>query len=647
MNCEVLQLPSPDLAIDNIVVTKYDYKFIQINNYVFKCLQYPNFKENTVYIGHVYRKFLRTAPKKFVNISEYIPTLTDQENYVTIRIKHISKPETSIKVKKEALMEIILETLNGHILQHKMTFICHIDEYTFLLTITNIDVHLYHNVHNKLIIEEIINDCKDYLIIIDANKSILKNMDPLKAGIGGLSDEFKTIFRRSLALREYSSEEIKKLGVPHVKGVILYGPPGCGKTLIARQLSYMMNCNEPKIINGPEILDKFVGESERKIRELFTDAEADYEKYGDDSKLHVIIFDEIDAICAKRGMSTSGAKDGVVTQMLSKMDGVNPLNNILIIAMTNRLDLLDSALLRPGRFELQLEISLPDKKGRKEILDIHTKSMLENKYLDSKVNISKIAEITRNYTGAELAGLIRNAVSYALGRNYDLKQENKSNIKIIYEDFIVAHNEMKPAFGSNIKASHITNSKKIECQIQLINEIVDVIRNTKNQKIGLYGVIGSGKTFVSHLISQSVNLPYMQIITNFDFIGLTELVKANKLKEIFINSYKCNKNLIILDGIEHILDYSKIQGHVRISTIMLNTIKTLLTCQVSTNTQINQYIILTGNEETFKELELNSYLDSEFNIPLINTSTIKQVVDDIHKNKLDSEQIKEKYGIDY
>lgn len=145
-----------------------------------------------------------------------------------------------------------------------------------------------------------------------------------------------------------------------------------GKTLIARQIGKMLNGKEPKVVNGPEILNKYVGASEENVRKLFEEAEADQAAHGEASELHVIIFDEIDAICKSRGSVNSGAgvHDTVVNQLLTKIDGVDSLNNILLIGMTNRKDMLDEALLRPGRLEVQVEIGLPDDKGRLQILQV-------------------------------------------------------------------------------------------------------------------------------------------------------------------------------------------------------------------------------------------------------------------------------------
>lgn len=163
-------------------------------------------------------------------------------------------------------------------------------------------------------------------------------------GIGGLNEELFNIFRRTFASRRYSTSTIKRFGIKHVKGILLYGPPGTGKTLIARQLAKALNVKDLKIVNGPEIFSKFVGESEENIRKLFAEARADEQKLGDKSPLHIIVFDEIDAICKQRGMQGgvgSQVSDQVVNQLLTNIDGVEALNNIVVIGMTNRKDLLD------------------------------------------------------------------------------------------------------------------------------------------------------------------------------------------------------------------------------------------------------------------------------------------------------------------
>lgn len=170
-------------------------------------------------------------------------------------------------------------------------------------------------------------------------------------------------------------------------------------------------------MHGPEIFDKYVGGSEKKIRDLFEPAEKDMKNLGDDSKLHIIIFDELDAICRARGStgnSGTGVNETVVNQLLSKIDGVDSLNNILVIGMTNRKDMIDEAMLRPGRLEIHLEIGLPDENGRKQIFEIHTRHMKQNDLLGDNIKFDILAQKTKNYTGAEIEAVCRSATSFAL-----------------------------------------------------------------------------------------------------------------------------------------------------------------------------------------------------------------------------------------
>lgn len=276
-------------------------------------------------------------------------------------------------------------------------------------------------------------------------------------GIGGLDKEFNTIFRRAFASRVFPPEIIQQLDMKHVRGILLFGPPGTGKTLMARQIGKMLNAREPKIVNGPQILDKYVGESEANIRKLFAEAEEEEKRLGPNSGLHIIIFDEIDAICKQRGSgaSSSAVSDTVVNQLLSKIDGVDQLNNILIIGMTNRKDMIDEALLRPGRLEVMLEINLPSESGRLDILKIHTAKMSKWDKLGHDVNLAELAALTKNFSGAELEGLVRAAQSSAMNRpikannKVTIDQEAAENLKVTRQDFMTAFEDgdIKPVFG--------------------------------------------------------------------------------------------------------------------------------------------------------------------------------------------------------
>ena len=202
------------------------------------------------------------------------------------------------------------------------------------------------------------------------------------------------------------------------------------------------------------MFNKFVGETEKNVRELFADAKRDQTKLKDESPLHIVIFDEFDAIAKHRGSSSgdTGVKDNVVNQLLSMIDGVEALNNILVIGMTNRLDLIDKAVLRPGRFEVHVEVGLPNREGRREILNIHTTSMRSNNLMDSDIDLDAMAEQMRNYTGAEIEAVVKSANSFALNRHHnlmDFKQEIKFDTpgKVGLVDFERALSEVRPEFG--------------------------------------------------------------------------------------------------------------------------------------------------------------------------------------------------------
>uniref|UniRef100_A0A672P2I2 Vesicle-fusing ATPase n=1 Tax=Sinocyclocheilus grahami TaxID=75366 RepID=A0A672P2I2_SINGR len=344
-----------------------------------------------------------------------------------------------------------------------------------------------------------------------------------RMGIGGLDKEFSDIFRRAFASRVFPPDIVEQMGCKHVKGILLFGPPGCGKTLMARQIGKMLNAREPKVVNGPEILNKYVGESEANIRKLFADAEEEQKRLGANSGLHIIIFDEIDAICKQRGSmaGSTGVHDTVVNQLLSKIDGVDQLNNILVIGMTNRPDLIDDALLRPGRLEVKMEIGLPDETGRVQILNIHTAKMSQANMLAKDVDIKELAVETKNYSGAELEGLVRAAQSTAMNchikatTQVEVDTEKAQMLQVSRSDFMASlNNDIKPAFGSNQEdySSYIMNGI-----VKWSNGVSDIlgdgdllVQQTKNsERTPLVTVLLEGKSYTQTLLTlYNVTFPF-------------------------------------------------------------------------------------------------------------------------------------------
>ncbi|KAK3790596.1 hypothetical protein RRG08_066307 [Elysia crispata] len=427
-----------------------------------------------------------------------------------------------------------------------------------------------------------------------SHQSIINpDWDFTKLGIGGLDEEFSGIFRRAFASRVFPPDVIEQLGMKHVRGILLFGPPGTGKTLMARQIGKMLNAREPQIVNGPQILDKYVGESEANIRKLFAAAEEEEKRCGAASGLHIIIFDEIDAICKARGSvaGNTAVHDTVVNQLLTKLDGVEQLNNILVIGMTNRKDMIDEALTRPGRLEVQMEIGLPDEHGRGQILNIHTETMRSHDKLAPDVDLAELAGLTKNFSGAEIEGLVRAAQSTAMNRlikatsRVEVDTDAIEKLKVTRSDFLHAlQHDVKPAFGSSKEELDIFLAQGILSWGEPVNRVLTdgdlVISQVKTSDQAslitmlLEGAPGTGKTALASKIAKGSDIPFMKLCTPENMIGYTETAKCQVIKKIFDDAYKSPMSCIIIDDIERLLDYVPVGP--RFSNLVLQALLVLL-----------------------------------------------------------------------
>ncbi|KAJ5494084.1 ATPase AAA-type core [Penicillium fimorum] len=408
-------------------------------------------------------------------------------------------------------------------------------------------------------------------------------------GIGGLDSEFSTIFRRAFA--------------------------------------------EPKIINGPEVLNKYVGQSEENIRKMFADAEKEYKEKGDESGLHIIIFDELDAVCKQRGSTGggTGVGDSVVNQLLSKLDGVDQLNNILLIGMTNRMDMIDEALLRPGRLEVHMEISLPDEHGRSQILNIHTEKMRTNNVMDKDVDLAELAHLTKNFSGAEIAGLVKSASSFAFSRHVKVGtmasiNDDVVDMKVNRADFLQSLDEVKPAFGVSEEelASRIpygiihysSTISEILREGELFVKQVGVAESTPLFSVLLHGPPSSGKTALAARIAIDSGFPFIKLISPEDMVGFSEPAKIAHISRIFDSAYKSATSIVVVDNIERIIDWVPIGP--RFSNSVLQALMVFLRKQPTHGRRL--LVLATTTERALmKQLDIYNSFNSDILVPNVSS----------------------------
>jgi len=377
--------------------------------------------------------------------------------------------------------------------------------------------------------------------------------------LGGLKKEVQKI-REMIELPMRHPELFEKLGVEAPKGVLMYGPPGAGKTLLAKAVSGETNSHFISL-SGPEIMGKYYGESEERLREIFKQAE--------ENAPSIIFIDEIDSIAPKREEVTGEVEKRVVSQLLTLMDGMKSRGKVVVIAATNRPDSIDPALRRPGRFDREIEIGIPDEEGRKEILVIHTRGMP----LNDKVNLDQIAKITHGFVGADLENLAKEAAMRSLRRilpELDLEQEKISSeilqkIVINDEDFRDALKEVRPSALREVlvQIPNVTwdDVGGLESLKEELQEAIEWPLKHKDafehadvsppKGILLYGPPGTGKTLIAKAVANTTE-------SNFISIKGPELLSKwvgeseKGVREIFRKARQASPCIIFLDEIDAI-----------------------------------------------------------------------------------------------
>ena len=378
--------------------------------------------------------------------------------------------------------------------------------------------------------------------------------------IGGLGKELIRI-REMIELPMKSPELFKRLGITPPKGVLLMGPPGTGKTLIAQAVANESGANF-KVINGPEIMSKFYGESEQKLRETFEEAEKNAPS--------IIFIDELDSIAPKRAEVTGEVERRVVAQLLALMDGLSGRGQVIVIGASNRPDDIDEALRRPGRFDREIIIGVPDKKGRLEILQIHTRAMPLEKDLD----LEKLASVTHGFVGADLSALAREAAMQALRRvlphvdpdTGDIPADILSNLYVTQADFEMALTEVSPSAlrevlveKPNIRWDDVGGLSKVKMQLReaveaplKYPEVFEGMGIRAPKGVLLFGPPGTGKTLLAKAVATETEANFISVrgpeVFN-KYVGESE--KA--VREFFRKARQVAPCVLFFDEIDAIL----------------------------------------------------------------------------------------------
>ncbi len=378
--------------------------------------------------------------------------------------------------------------------------------------------------------------------------------------IGGLHEEIQRV-REMVELPLRHPELFQRLGIEPPKGVLLHGPPGCGKTLLARAVANESEANFFSI-NGPEIMSKFYGESEARLREIFQQAQQ--------NSPSIIFVDELDAIAPKREEVTGEVERRVVAQLLALMDGLSGRGNVIVIGATNRPSALDPALRRPGRFDREIEIGVPDKQARHEIMQIHTRGMP----LAEEVDLKKLSEMTHGYTGADLAALSRETAMKSLRRylpEINLEEEHipptvLEKMDVRMEDFLNAYREITPTAmrevyieTPTVNWTDIGGLKNVKQQlVEAVEwplktpEIFSRLGIKPPKGILLFGPPGCGKTMLARAVATESEANFITIKGPEVFskwVGESE--KA--IREVFRKARMASPSVIFFDEFDSLV----------------------------------------------------------------------------------------------
>ncbi len=396
--------------------------------------------------------------------------------------------------------------------------------------------------------------------------------------IGGLDEELRKI-REMVELPLKHPEIFERLGIEAPKGVLLHGPPGTGKTLLAKAVANESEANFI-LINGPELMSKFYGESEKNLRDKFEEASK--------SAPSIIFIDEIDAIAPKREESYGEVERRVVSQLLTLMDGLKARGKVIVIGATNRPNAIDPALRRPGRFDREIAINVPDKQGRLQILKIHTRNMP----LAKDVNLEEIASITHGFVGADLESLAKEAAMNVLRKvlpkikmdeNEEIPKEVLETLKVTRKDFLNALKNVRPSAmrevlveTPNVRWKDVGGLEKVK------QELIEAVEWPLKYpgaftKMGikpprgilLYGPPGTGKTLLAKAVANESEANFIQV-KGPELLSMWVGKSEEGVRKVFERARQVAPCVIFFDEIDALAGRRGLEAGTRVTEQVLN-----------------------------------------------------------------------------
>ena len=405
--------------------------------------------------------------------------------------------------------------------------------------------------------------------------------------IGGIKEEIQKV-REMIELPLRHPEIFEKLGIEAPKGVLLYGPPGTGKTLLAKAVANESNSHFISI-SGPEIMSKFYGESEARLREIFKEAR--------EKAPSIIFIDEIDSIAPKREEVTGEVERRVVSQLLSLMDGLEARGKVIVIAATNRPNAIDPALRRPGRFDREIEIKVPNKHGRLEILQIHTRNMPLATEVQDQVDLDRLASVTHGFVGADLEGLCKEAAMKCLRRllpelnmqDEKLHPDVLNKLIVTMDDFQNALKEVMPSAmrevyleTPDVKWTDVGGLENVKRELQeavewpmRYPELYKKLGHVMPKGILLHGPSGTGKTLLAKAVATESEANFISV-RGPELLSKWVGESERGIREVFRRARQSAPCVIFFDEIDSVAPIRGIGGESMVTERVVSQLLTEL-----------------------------------------------------------------------